>query len=132
MNMAKINALNNAAETKSHKTFIKVKAVLQVMQAKALPINFESVAKLASVSKTWLYKEPLIAVEIKKARVKEGPLSRLLDYQSILEKREIEMMELKTKNKLLKNQVKQLQDQLEVVYGELYNAKNQGKFKVIK
>lgn len=132
MNEEKIKALNKAAKTKRDKTFIKVKAVLQVMQAKSLPINFESVAKLASVSKTWLYKEPLIASEIKRARKKEDTISHLLDYQDQLEKKNELIAILKLKNENLQNQVKQLQEQLEMVHGELYRLKHQSTLRVIK
>lgn len=132
MNKNNITALITAAKTKREQTFIKVKAVLQVMQAKSLIINFESVAKLAHVSKTWLYKEPLIAAEIKQARKKEGIINRSLNYQSLIEKQAHEIITLKEKNKLLQDQVRQLQAQLENVYGELYKIKNQHKLTVIK
>tara|TARA_R110000868_G_scaffold395739_2_gene667608 strand:+ start:1507 stop:1905 length:399 start_codon:yes stop_codon:yes gene_type:complete len=131
MNNNKIMALQNATNAKREKTFLKVKTVLKVMQTKSLPINFESVAKLSGVSKTWLYKELLIAAEIKRLRKKEGTINRMLDYKSMLDKKDDELIELKARNKVLNEQVRRLKDQLEVVHGELYRLKYQSKFKVI-
>ena len=132
MNNNKIDALHLATKYKREQTFIKVRAVLKVMQAKNLPINFQSVAKLGNVSKTWLYKEELIAAEIKRHRNKKGRLEQTLDYHSLLIKKDDELAELKLKNKLLQDRVKELAEQLEVVHGELYRIKHLNKLSVIK
>jgi hypothetical protein len=99
MKKNKIEVLNQSAQSKRDKTFIKVKTVLKVMQDKELPINFASVAKLAQVSKTWLYQEPMICAEIKRARNKDDIIRRTLDYQSAIAKRDHEIIQLKIKNK---------------------------------
>lgn len=132
MKKNKIEVLNQSAQSKREKTFIKVKTVLKLMQEKEIPINFASVAKLAQVSKTWLYQEPMICAEIKRARNKRDIIQRTLDYQSAIEKRDHEIMQLKTKNKEYQEHIKQLQQQLEIVHGELYKLKHQFKMKVVK
>lgn len=69
------------------------------MQDKKLPINFASVAKLAQVSKTWLYQEPMICAEIKRAHNKDDIIQRTLEHQSAIEKMDHEIIQLKTKNR---------------------------------
>lgn len=128
----KLDVLNQSAQSKREKTFIKVKSVLKVMKDKSLPINFESVAKLAQVSKTWLYKEPLISTEIRKVRAKGGIIQRTLDYRSVIEKKEEELAKLKIKNKAMQEEIKHLKEQLEIVHGELFKLKSQYKIKVIQ
>jgi uncharacterized coiled-coil DUF342 family protein len=132
MKKNKIEVLNQSAQSKREKTFIKVKTVLKVMHDKELPINFASVAKLAQVSKTWLYQEPMICAEIKRARNKGDVIQRTLNYQSVIEKKDHEIMQLKTKNKEFQEHIKQLQQQLEIVHGELYKLKHQYKLRAIK
>ncbi len=118
--LKKIQALKKASEDKHHHTLLKVTAVLKVMKEKDLPINFESVAKLAGVSKTWLYAQPEIKNEISQYRDKKGKIERVIDQQSAIDKSEKEIIVLKEKNKLLKETIKKLRQQLEIVYGELY------------
>jgi uncharacterized coiled-coil DUF342 family protein len=132
MKKNKIEVLNHSAQSKREKTFIKVKTVLKIMQEKALPINFASVAKLAQVSKTWLYQEPMICAEIKRARNKDDIIRRTLDYQSSIEKKDNEIVQLKAKNKENQEKIKQLQQQLEILHGELYKLKHQFKMKLVK
>lgn len=131
MNKNKINALHQATKTKRDETFIRVKIVLQVMQAQSLSINFEAVAKLAQVSKTWLYKEELISAEIKRARNKDGKIRKTLDYQSIIQKMDTEIITLKDKNKALLDELKKVKTLLEIAHGELYKLKNMPKIRLI-
>lgn len=127
----KIDVLHQATKIKRDETFMRVKAVLQVMKAQTLPINFESVAKLAQVSKTWLYKEDLISAEIKRSRSIEGKIHKTLNYQSIIKKMDVEMKELKEKNKSLEVQLKQMRHLLEIAHGELYKLKHTPKMQLI-
>lgn len=53
----------------------RVLAALQVMQAQNIPINFESVANFAQVSKTWVYAQPTIKEKIKNIKNKAGNLN---------------------------------------------------------
>jgi len=50
-----IQALQMAAQTKRQQALNKVKKALVDMEENALPINIGTVAKLAGVSRTWLY-----------------------------------------------------------------------------
>jgi len=116
-----ILALKKASQAKRDDTQLKVTTVLRVMKEKNIPINFKSVAKLAGVSKTWLYDQPEIKNEIEMLRVKKGTIQRVIDLKSIVEQKDNEILALKTKNKTLQETIKKLRQQLEIVYGELYN-----------
>jgi len=116
-----ILALKKASQAKRDDTQLKVTTVLRVMKEKNIPINFKSVAKLAGVSKTWLYDQPEIKNEIEMLRVKKGTIQRVIDLKSIVEQKDNEILALKTKNKALQETIKKLRQQLEIVYGELYN-----------
>lgn len=118
-----IQALKKASQDKRVNTQLKVTTVLRVMKEKNLPINFESVAKLAGVSKTWLYRQAELSEEISSSRNKTSKIKRVIDLQSINEKKNAEITTLKNKNKLLKLTIKKLRHQMEVVYGELYKLK---------
>lgn len=120
-----ILALKKAAQDKKEDTQLKVTTVLRVMKEKNLPINFESVAKLSGVSKTWLYHQPKFKNEIEVMRVKKGKIQRAIDLKSTVEQKNNEILSLKTKNKTLEETIKKLRQQLEIVYGELYNQPQQ-------
>lgn len=120
-----ILALKKASQDKRDDTQLKVTAVLRVMKEKNIPINFESIAKLSGVSKTWLYRQPELKNEIDMLRVKKGKIQRVIDLKSTVEQKDNEILALKTKNKSLQETIKKLRQQLEIVYGELYNQPKQ-------
>ena len=74
----------------------------------------------------------MIAAEIKRARNQEGMIKQLVDDQSLIEKQGNALTELKAKNKSLHEQIKLLQQQLEIVHGELFKLKHHNKLIVIK
>lgn len=120
----KVLALKKASQDKRSNTLLKVTTVLRVMKEKNLPINFESVAKLAGVSKTWLYQQKELSEEISCARNKTGKIHRVIDLQSSVSKKDNEIIKLKEKNSKLKHTIRKLRNQLEVVYGELYKIRH--------
>ena len=116
--------LIQAAENKSLKTLAKVTEVIEHMQRQDLPINYNSVAKLAGVSKTWLYNRAEVSEQIKTLRT--ANTSKVLQHdvlQNKYEKIKLENEALLSKNVRLRDQVRSLKKQLEIVYGELYKAK---------
>ncbi|WP_131795780.1 hypothetical protein [Fluoribacter gormanii] len=60
-----IQALKYAAKEKHAVTMERVLAALKIMQEQNVPINFESVASFAQVSKTWVYSQPSLKEQIK-------------------------------------------------------------------
>jgi dynactin complex subunit len=127
--MVKINkqiqALKTASQRKRQNTLDKVNDTLQKMRDNNLPINFGSVAKLSGVSKTWLYNQAELKSQINSTRGKTGKIQRVIDQQSLVERKEAEIIALKNKNNKLKETIKKLRHQLEIIYGELYKLKHQ-------
>ncbi len=125
--MSKINkkiiALNLASQEKRKNTQLKVIAVMRVMKDKNIPINFESVAKLSGVSKTWIYRQSDLSDEITNLRNKTGKIERVIDQKNINERQDAEILNLKNKNRALKAKIKKLHQQIEALYGELYRLK---------
>ena len=63
-----IKALKDAAQKKHSATLERILVALMVMEKEQIPINFESVANFAKVSKTTLYADEAIKKQIYKAR----------------------------------------------------------------
>lgn len=121
----KIQALQNASQAKRQNTLAKVKVTLRLMKDKNMPINFSSVAKLASVSKTWLYRQSEFKADIENARNNTGKIQRLIDVSNTIKNSQSKIKELQVKNKTLAQTIKKLRQQLELVYGELYKIRNE-------
>lgn len=66
-----IQALKNAAQEKRALTTERVLAALKIMEEQNIPINFESVANFAQVSKTWVYASPLLKNEYKALKTRQ-------------------------------------------------------------
>ncbi|MFT4058015.1 MAG: DUF6262 family protein [Legionella sp.] len=62
---SQIDALKTAAQNKSSETFKRFLEALEIMQKDNIPINVESVAKFANVSKRWIYNNPDLLEQIK-------------------------------------------------------------------
>lgn len=118
-----IQALKKAARTKHKHAVLKTKTTLQIMQQQSIPINFESVAKLSGVSKTWLYQQDTLSQKIKAQRDKKGKIQRVIEMKSVIETKNNQIKTLRAKNKALQTKLKDLRQQLEVVYGEFYKLK---------
>lgn len=115
-----IQALKTAAKNKRQQAMEKIKSTLQEMQENNLPINVGAVAKLAGVSRTWIYNNPTLKNKIERSRHKEDKIHRIIDLQRSVEARDKKIAHLKHRNQQQKTIIKKLRRQLEVVYGELY------------
>lgn len=116
-----IQALKNAAKEKREATMGRVLAALQVMQDQNIPINFESVANFAQVSKTWVYAQPSIKEEINKIKNKADSQRYMKNHIDKIKVLETEIYILGKQNKQLRGQIDELKKQLEVAYAALYN-----------
>lgn len=84
-----------------------------------IPINFLSVFKFTGVSRSWLYKEPTVRDLILKA--KDHANNCLMQNQAIQIKTKDREIEILTKqNKMLRKQIDELRQQLEVAYAAIY------------
>lgn len=110
-----IQALKNAAKDKRKNALEKVKNAIQEMKENNLPINVGTVAKLAGVSRTWIYNNPDLKNKIDRQHRHEDKIKRVVDLQKLVETRDKKIAHLK-----YRNQQQKIIIQLEVVYGELY------------
>lgn len=118
-NRSKTQALNDASQIKRTNTLNRVIDALKIMEQESIPINFSSVYKFTGVARSWLYKEPSICEFIKNA--KNHSNNRLMQNQAImLASKEREITTLTKQNKLLRKQIEELKQQLEVAYAALY------------
>jgi predicted RNase H-like nuclease (RuvC/YqgF family) len=90
------------------------------MQENNLPINIGTVAKLAGVSRTWIYNNPDLKKKIDRCRHKDDKIQRIVDLQQSVETRDRKIAHLKHRNQQQKAIIKKLRRQLEIVYGKLY------------
>lgn len=121
-NKKQIQALMQASLMKREHAISRTHQALRMMQEKKVPINFQSVAKYAKVSKTWLYREPEIRKSINAFRDKSVIIKRSSDLHHLLDKKETQIISLNEKIKKLENTIHKLHLQLEIVYGELYKT----------
>ncbi|WP_410646348.1 DUF6262 family protein [Amycolatopsis sp. cmx-4-54] len=64
-----------AARHRAAATRKRAVAALRRMDKAGLPINFDAVAKQARVSRSWLYNQPDLRVEIERLRARQSPAS---------------------------------------------------------
>lgn len=111
-----IKALKDAARKKRAATLERVLVALKVMDEQQMPINFESVANFAKVSKTTLYADSALKTHINKAR-ESFKRNHFMQEQAI--KIKAKDKEIAILNKQIKN-LRQINDelkkQLEVAY----------------
>ena len=94
------------------------------MQADDIPITFQSVARYANVSKSWLYAQTDITTHIKALRGQSDTIKRLRDYPKQLRQKNDDIAILNERVRQLLSENEQLKRQLETLYGELYNNNN--------
>lgn len=115
----KTQALNAASQKKRADTIKRVIDALKIMEKDAIPINFLSVFNFTGVARSWLYKEPDICELIKKAKGKSN--NQLMQNQAVKLKANEHQIEILSKqNKLLRKQIDELRQQLEVAYATIY------------
>ncbi|CAA4766564.1 Transposase for transposon Tn554 [Staphylococcus aureus] len=107
------------AKQKSKKTREKVDKAISKFSIEGKVINFNSIAKEANVSKSWLYKEHDIRQESLRERqitanVVSKPKKSSRSEEILIKTLKRRVMELEKENKKLQNQIQKL-------YGDLYN-----------
>lgn len=116
-----IQALKNAAQDKRAATMERVLAALKIMEKQNIPINFESVANFAQVSKTWIYAQSSIKEQITNIKNKADSRNYMKNQAIKINAQEKEIHILSKQNKQLREKIEELKQQIEVVYAALYN-----------
>lgn len=116
-----IKALKDAARKKRAATLERVLVALKVMDEQQMPINFESVANFAKVSKTTLYADSAIKAQINKAR-ESFKRNHYMQEQAIkIKSKDKEIAVLNKQIKNLRQINDELRKQLEVAYTAYIN-----------
>ncbi|HHC9741293.1 TPA: DUF6262 family protein [Staphylococcus aureus] len=109
------------AKQKSQKTSEKVDKAISKFSIEGKAINFNSIAKEANVSKSWLYKEHDIRQRIESLRERQITSNVVSKPKKSSRSEEILIKTLKRRVMELKKENKKLQNQIQKLYGDLYN-----------
>jgi hypothetical protein len=116
-------AVVRLAAEKSEKARLRTREALRTLQQQGKPINFSTVCEAARVSKTFLYdpRHADLAEEIR--RLREVPVQRPLALPPSPGKSEgakdAQIARLKERVQKLEQQVRELQQENELLYGKL-------------
>jgi hypothetical protein len=118
-NKLNTQGLNDSAQKKRTDTIQRVMDALKLMEQESIPINFLSVFRFTGIARSWLYKEPNVCEFIKNAKGRSN--NRLMQDQAVQLKTKDREIDILTKqNKMLRKQIEELRQQLEVAYAALY------------
>lgn len=109
------------AKQKSKKTRKKVDKAISKFSIEGKVINFNSIAKEANVSKSWLYKEHDIRQRIESLRERQITANVVSKPKKSSRSEEILIKTLKRRVMELEKENKKLQNQIQKLYGDLYN-----------
>lgn len=115
-----VKALKEAVRKKRAATLERILVALKVMDEQRMPINFESVANFAKVSKTTLYADTAIKTQINKARDNYKRNHYMQDQAIKLNVKDKEIAILSKQVKSLRQQIDELKKQLEVAYSGIF------------
>lgn len=114
------SAIIRLSKEKSEKTRIRVEKAISEMAIKKEKINFNTVSRKASVSKSWLYKQKDIRTRIETLRgmqiIELAPRKQSKSSRS----EDILIKTLKSRIKALEEENKQLKDQVQRLHGKLF------------
>jgi pyruvate-formate lyase len=109
------------AKQKSKETRENVDKVISKLSLEGETINFNAVAKEANVSKSWLYKEHDIRQRIESLRKQQKSVNALSKPKKSSRSEEVLIKTLKDRIKELEEENIKLKNQIQKLYGELYN-----------
>lgn len=123
--------LARAAKERREETMKRVDATIKQLIKEKKSINFNSISKAANVGKPWLYKEDAIRQQVEALRKKNFIAGQKIqkdfrDNASSASKDHIIQM-LKERIRKLEAEHKKSQEQIEMLYGELYLKREAGK-----
>lgn len=113
------DGIKEAAQKKHIETTEKVLIAIKTMEAASIPVNFNSVSNFTGVTKAWLYKQVEIKSLIKKMKSTKNNVF-MQDQAVQIKSKNSEISILTKQNVLLRKQIEELKQQLEVAYAEIY------------
>ena len=115
-----------AARRRAIATRRRATTALRRMDNAGLPISFDALAREAKVSRSWLYAQPDLRVEIERLRARRDPApvwERLPDRQRASEASLRQRLQIMSeRNRQLENENRQLREALAVALGEQRTA----------
>jgi hypothetical protein len=114
-----------AAARKHHDALERAAGALRDLEAGGRPINFQTVARAAGVSRQWLYQQPQLRAEIEQLRSQppsDVPSSQRASDGSLRQRNRA----LLDENARLRAENAELKHELALVYGEQRSARLQG------
>lgn len=114
--------LKEYAKNKSKITLEKVDEAIRELSLTGQNINFNSVAQLGGISKTFLYNNEDIKKRIEELRAKQTSrtMNQRAKYDKTAKSKDIIIMAKDKKIKEIEEENKKLKKQLEVIRGKLY------------
>lgn len=117
-----IQGLLQTAQDKRDKALLRVKHTFKILANAKEAITFSSVGRAADVTPAWLYREPTLRKQIEKLRQDTRIEARNSSNTNILEAKNKLIAPLKKRTNVLEKKIAELQQQLEIVYGELHQT----------
>ena len=119
------DGIKAAAQRKSQDAFARTEKAIQTLIREQKPINFESVAKEAGVTRVWLYKQPDVRGRIESLRAQQCPKKAVPKAQSASDDSKDAMIKaLRLRVKKLESENRELREQVEFAYGKLMQAES--------
>ena len=115
-----VTPLAAAARRKSEHACARAETALRELDQQGQPITFQAVARRAGVSRQWLYQQPQLRAEIERLRAvhlgrpSEVPTRERSSEASLRQRLETLLAE----NRLLREEVAQIKQELALAYGE--------------
>ena len=112
------------AKKKRLRTIEKTEKAIDKLLKEKKNVNFIAVSKAANVSKSWLYKEKLIANRIVNIRDRQQSIQAAIPKKSqnaSADSKKAIIRALKERIKKLEGENRELKNQLEVAYGQIHS-----------
>ena len=123
MHKRNVEGLRNSAQLRRERTMQRAEEGIRRLLQEHRPITFQAVAERADVSTAWLYQNREIRSRIEHLR-ELHPSHRTLPPKAPLDSaKEAILATLRQRIKQLENENRELKQQLEIVYGQLYKQK---------
>ena len=118
-----IEGLRKAARQKAEETRRRAEEAIALLLKEQRPINFKTVAETAQISTAWLYANEAIKMRILHLRSQQAPKAQVkipVREQASSASKDAVIAALQKRVRAQAERIKDLEKQLEVAYGSLY------------
>jgi Mg2+ and Co2+ transporter CorA len=110
--------IKSAAQKKRQDSFDKADEAIKSLIKNKKPINFESVAQAAGVSRQWIYNQPELKSRIETLRAQQSPKKAIPQSQSASDaSKDAIIKTLRQRLRKVEEENKEIQKRIEVAYG---------------